>query len=120
MVICKACRLGNIACFHSSSSFYLISHRFIYSSIFHQKVQPDFKVSRKLRNEFPPGVDKPGELWYDRIIIYVAEKFAFIGSLMEFVSPNTLFQGLIPIGLTLGVGIGFFGSVWTIRKHLKV
>lgn len=59
-------------------------------------------------------------LLYDRIIIYVAEKFAFIGSLMEFVSPDTLFQGLVPIGLALGVGIGFLGSIWTIRKHLKV
>jgi len=57
---------------------------------------------------------------YDKIIIYVAEKFAFVGSLLEFVSPATLFQGLIPIGLALGVGIGFFGSIWTIRKHLKV
>ena len=57
---------------------------------------------------------------YDKITIYVAEKFAFVGSLLEFVSPYTLFQGLIPIGLLLGVGIGFFGSVWTIRKHLKV
>ena len=57
---------------------------------------------------------------YDKIIIYVAEKFAFIGSLMEFVSPDTLFQGLVPIGLALGVGIGFLGSMWTIRKHLKV
>ena len=57
---------------------------------------------------------------YDKIIVYVAEKFAFVGSLLEFVSPQILFQGLIPIGLLLGVGIGFFGSVWTIRKHLKV
>ena len=57
---------------------------------------------------------------YDKIIVYVAEKFAFVGSLLEFVSPYILFQGLIPIGLLLGVGIGFFGSVWTIRKHLKV
>lgn len=57
---------------------------------------------------------------YDKIIVYVAEKFAFMGSLMEFVSPHTLFQGLVPIGLALGVGIGFFGSAWTIRKHLKV
>lgn len=57
---------------------------------------------------------------YDKIIVYVAEKFAFIGSLMEFVSPHTLFQGLVPIGMALGIGIGFFGSVWTIRKHLKV
>ena len=57
---------------------------------------------------------------YDKVVFYVAEKFAFVGSLLEFVSPHTLFQGLIPIGLALGVGIGFLGSVWTIRKHLKV
>ena len=57
---------------------------------------------------------------YEKVMIYVAEKFAFIGSMMEFVSPHTLFQGLIPIGMVLGVGIGFFGSAWTIRKHLKV
>lgn len=57
---------------------------------------------------------------YDKITIYVADKFAFIGSLLEFVSPHTLFQGLIPIGLALGVGIGLLGSMWTIRKHLKV
>lgn len=57
---------------------------------------------------------------YDNVVIYVAEKFAFVGSLLEFVSPYTLFQGLIPIGLALGVGIGLLGSMWTIRKHLKV
>lgn len=57
---------------------------------------------------------------YDKIIVYVAEKFAFIGALLEFVSPHILFQGLVPIALLLGVGIGFFGSAWTIRKHLKV
>jgi cell division transport system permease protein len=57
---------------------------------------------------------------YDKVMIYVAEKFTFVGALLEFVSPHVLFQGLIPIGLTLGVGIGFLGSIWTIRKHLKV
>lgn len=57
---------------------------------------------------------------YDKVVIYVAEKFAFVGSLLEFVSPQVLFQGLVPIALLLGVGIGFLGSVWTIRKHLKV
>jgi len=54
------------------------------------------------------------------VVIYVAEKFAFVGSLLEFVSPHILFNGLIPIGLALGVGIGLLGSMWTIRKHLKV
>ena len=57
---------------------------------------------------------------YDEVVIYVAEKFAFVGSLLEFVSPHILFNGLIPIGLALGVGIGLLGSMWTIRKHLKV
>lgn len=57
---------------------------------------------------------------YDKVILSVAEKFAFVGSLLEFVAPNAIFQSLVPIGLALGVGIGFLGSMWTIRKHLKV
>ncbi len=57
---------------------------------------------------------------YNNIAGHVANQYSMIGSLLEFVSPSTLFQGLIPIALALGVGIGFLGSVWTIRKHLKV
>lgn len=57
---------------------------------------------------------------YDKIVIYVAETFSFVGAFMDFVKPQVLFQGLVPVALVLGVGIGFFGSVWTIRKHLKV
>ena len=57
---------------------------------------------------------------YDNVIIYIASKFTFIGSLMDFVSPGILFQGLVPIALMLGVGIGLLGSIWTIRNHLKV
>ncbi|MGN1156798.1 MAG: permease-like cell division protein FtsX [Agathobacter sp.] len=57
---------------------------------------------------------------YDKIMVYVAETFSFVGSFMDFVQPRILFSGLIPVALVLGVGIGFFGSIWTIRKHLKV
>ena len=57
---------------------------------------------------------------YDKIMVYVAETFSFVGSLMDFVHPRILFAGLVPVALVLGVGIGFFGSIWTIRKHLKV
>ena len=57
---------------------------------------------------------------YDKVVLYVAEQFAFLGSIMDFVSPEILFQGLVPIGLSLGVGIGLLGSIWTVRKHLKV
>ena len=57
---------------------------------------------------------------YDKVVAHVAAEYSMIGSLVEFVSPTLLFQGLIPIGLMLGVGIGFLGSAWTVRKHLKV
>lgn len=57
---------------------------------------------------------------YDKIVAYVASQFVFVGELLQFVSTAVLFQGLVPIALTLGVGIGFLGSMWTIRKHLKV
>ena len=57
---------------------------------------------------------------YDRIIIYISQKFSFIGSMMNFISTKTVFHTLIPVALLLGVGIGFFGSMITIRKHLKV
>lgn len=32
----------------------------------------------------------------------------------------TVYRTLLPIGIALGVGIGFVGSFFTIRKHLKV
>ncbi len=57
---------------------------------------------------------------YQKIIIYIAAKFNFIGSMIAFVSTNEVFQTLIPIAVILGAGIGFLGSKMTIRKHLKV
>ena len=59
-------------------------------------------------------------VFYDKVVVHVTSEYSMIGSLVEFVSPVVLFQGLIPIGLLLGVGIGLLGSTWTIRKHLKV
>ena len=57
---------------------------------------------------------------YSRIIVYIEEKFNFIGSLISFVPAGGVFQTLVPVALILGVGIGFLGSRITIRKHLKV
>jgi cell division transport system permease protein len=57
---------------------------------------------------------------YQRIMGYIADRFNFIGSLIEFVPVNTVFRTLIPIAVLLGVGIGFLGSKMTVRKHLKV
>jgi len=57
---------------------------------------------------------------YGEIITYVAENFTFIGSMMQFLSAEVVFNTLIPIGLILGVGIGYIGSHITTRKHLRV
>lgn len=57
---------------------------------------------------------------YGKVIIYIGEKFSFIGNMMNFLSAEQLFRTLVPVALVLGVGIGFIGSRITIRKHLKV
>ena len=57
---------------------------------------------------------------YGEIITYVAENFSFIGGMMQFLSAEDVFNALVPIGLVLGVGIGYVGSHITTRKHLRV
>ena len=57
---------------------------------------------------------------YEKVIAYIMERFSFIGSMMNFLSADEVFHTLVPVALALGVGIGFIGSLITIRKHLKV
>ena len=57
---------------------------------------------------------------YQKIMIYIADKFNFIGSMIVFEPANVVFRTLVPVGVILGAGIGFIGSQVTIRKHLKV
>lgn len=57
---------------------------------------------------------------YRKIILYVEEKFRWLRGMMEFLPVEKVFSTLVPVGLILGVGIGFAGSLLTIRKHLKV
>ncbi len=57
---------------------------------------------------------------YGEIVAYVAENFSFIGSMMKFLPAEMVFNSLIPIGMILGVGIGYIGSHITTRKHLRV
>lgn len=51
---------------------------------------------------------------------YMIQKFSIISNILEFIPINTIFPYMVAVALTLGVGIGFFGSFFTIRKHLKV
>ena len=57
---------------------------------------------------------------YQLIIDYAEENFAVLSDMLKFMDVNELFMNLVPISLILGVGIGFFGSFFTVRKHLKV
>lgn len=57
---------------------------------------------------------------YDKAVQYVMTKFSLLNNIMEFLPVMQVYRTLLPVGLALGVGIGFVGSIFTIRKHLKV
>ncbi|HBA63842.1 MAG TPA: ABC transporter permease [Lachnospiraceae bacterium] len=57
---------------------------------------------------------------YGKAITYILEKFSILNHILDFLPVNEVYYYLLPIGLALGVGIGFMGSAFTIRKHLKV
>ncbi len=59
-------------------------------------------------------------IMYRRGILYVAEKFRWLNGILDFLPVGQVFSTLVPVGLVLGVGIGFLGSRMTIRKHLRV
>ncbi|MEG0355939.1 MAG: permease-like cell division protein FtsX, partial [Lachnospiraceae bacterium] len=57
---------------------------------------------------------------YNKAIIYIMTKFRILNNILDFLPATTVYQTLIPVSIALGVGIGFIGSFFTIRKHLKV
>ena len=59
-------------------------------------------------------------LIYDKAIVMIMERFSVLSDILNFLPLQTVFNVLVPMLLILGGGIGFFGSVITVRKHLKV
>lgn len=57
---------------------------------------------------------------YGRLIRFITEKFNFLSNLLSFLPVADVFHTLLPIAIVLGVGIGFLGSAFTIRRHLHV
>lgn len=57
---------------------------------------------------------------YNQVIIHILERFKVLDGILQFVPVWQVFKVLLPVGLALGMGIGFFGSLFTTRKHLKV
>jgi len=59
-------------------------------------------------------------LMYNKVIEYVVNRFTMLSSLISFLPVNDIFYYLVPTSIGLGIGIGFFGSIITVRKHLRV
>lgn len=57
---------------------------------------------------------------YTKGIVYLSERFHVLANLFYFVPVGEIYPLLIGAALILGVGIGFFGSFFTIRKYMKV
>jgi len=59
-------------------------------------------------------------IMYQRVVSYVLEKFILLTGFLKFLSVGEVFWILLPVSIILGLGIGFIGSMITIRKHLRV
>ena len=57
---------------------------------------------------------------YEKAIDYILTRFSLLNNILEFLPVMEVYKMLLPIGLALGIGIGFVGSFFTIRKHLRV
>lgn len=57
---------------------------------------------------------------YNQVLEFILTKFSMLTNLLSFVPVETIFARLLPVSLALGVGIGFLGSIVTVRKHLRV
>ena len=57
---------------------------------------------------------------YNYALNYVINRFMVLSGFLNFLSVDEIFHFLIPVSLGVGVGIGFLGSIATVRKHLHV
>ncbi len=57
---------------------------------------------------------------YSELIDYVSGEFSLLTGVLQFLPVFELFKTLIPVALVLSVGIGFFGSFFTTRRHLRI
>lgn len=57
---------------------------------------------------------------YNRVLLYMINEFSTLSRLLDFLAVETIFEVLTPVALVIGVGIGFIGSIVTVKKHLHV
>lgn len=57
---------------------------------------------------------------YSHALAYIVSRFEILSRFLAFLEVDEIFNVLIPVSLILGVGIGFMGSITTVKKHLHV
>lgn len=55
---------------------------------------------------------------YEHAIGFIQTQFSLLNNILVFMPVGEVFDTLLPIGLVMGMGIGFLGSYLTIKKHL--
>ena len=57
---------------------------------------------------------------YNIVVDFIIEKFEILSTFLHFLPVEEIFYVLVPVCFGMGIGIGFIGSVMTVRKHLRV
>ncbi|MGL5434003.1 MAG: permease-like cell division protein FtsX [Lachnospiraceae bacterium] len=57
---------------------------------------------------------------YIRTVSYIMQQFRIFAGVFTFIPIDQIYPVMIAAAMAMGVGIGFFGSFFTIRKYLKV
>lgn len=57
---------------------------------------------------------------YNYALTYIMERFENLSNFLNFLTTEQVFGVLVPVSLLVGAGIGFLGSITTVRKHLHV
>ena len=57
---------------------------------------------------------------YNMVLNYVTDRFPMLTTLLSFLTVEEVFGVLTPVSLGIGVGIGFLGSIVTVRRYLRV
>lgn len=57
---------------------------------------------------------------YNYTLSYIVERFSVLSNFLNFLTTDQVFGVLTPASLLVGAGIGFLGSIITVRKYLHV
>ncbi len=59
-------------------------------------------------------------IMYKKVVAYIISKFTILSDYLVFMKAEDIFLVLVPLSMLIGLGIGFAGSFFTVKKHLKV